>query len=388
MLNEKAIEGLTFAELIQVQRHLKFGTQNVLKFLSPNQLQELYSLSRLDPEIKSQLQYEKVEIIGPASLAINTILTGLIGGWMGVSAFIGIKLNSPLLFTLVMFASLTLGTLVGYFNYIFKKQSLKNAVDKRKLQNIEISIVNKKIQSKEAEIEEKTAELRKIFESFGVANANVEIEGLQKNSWESKCLDWLDTVERNIGEMRARYTNNAAFNFLLKEIENEKEQITKKLDLYNLKERNRIYPLVQNLLNAEPKPPKISKSWIRYNWKKVVIGILPAFMGTCSSLFVYINGMPQVAKDFGHRDLFHLFTTPTTKMVQVSVLILLSLYFAISFVYMNYKEFMRDRELAKADADIVDRESHLQFLDDKLLKIKEALSHISKVFVVLKVLKP
>ena len=56
MLNEKAIEGLTFAELIQVQRHLKFGTQNVLKFLSPNQLQELYSLSRLGPEIITQLQ--------------------------------------------------------------------------------------------------------------------------------------------------------------------------------------------------------------------------------------------------------------------------------------------------------------------------------------------
>jgi hypothetical protein len=385
MISQNALEWLTPEKLVVIQKHLKLGSKHILKCLSQEEWQKFYELAQLDSKTRAQLRLDKVELAGPATLALNSILTAALGGWMGFSGFIGLSLNSPILFIFILSIASLVGLALGYQNYQFTKQSAEKAIEKRRLQDIELYLLNELIKNRKREIKEKHKELIYVLNSMHIAKEDIN-EGLQYEKFGSdfQCIAWLSEFEKIV---KKTHKDEVLYHDILKEIDENKKKTKEKLKFYEKIKENDFFFTLQKLFDAKIDSREANPSWFRANFKNLIIGLIPTFFGGFSSLFVYLNGVPNIAQSMGKTKTFYFFIDSRVKYIELSIAALITIYFAASFIYLNRKTFKRYREVTKTDAIIIQEEGKVALLSDQLLKVKEVLSCMSRIFSIYKIIK-
>ncbi len=375
MWDKSQLSKLTPNELLLLDKHVKLGKSHLRESLTEGEVEEVYQLGSIPKAAEEELKLTKIEIVSQYSLAINAIVTGTLGGWMGLSAFLQFRLNSLLMFVIIFSFSTFLGTCVGLTSGRLRRKFSNVAKERRQAQDLEIAILNEINEMRKEEVQEKTKELVSILAHLEIREKISEIENLEH--LEDLYFRWINQLQQ-IG--KEKYENSKNYEDFVSEIEKANIFFRKSKQKESIRgaEETKLYNIIQKLSRSSIQPSAAKKSWVRENLQSLIVGFLPTIFGGFGSLFVYIGGAPSIAKELGKENLLNFLLLPQVKLIQLIMLISITLYFGFSFIYLTLKDHKRDKELSKLNVYITKEESQTHLLDDKLLKVKEMLDWMKK----------
>jgi hypothetical protein len=284
-------------QLLQAQKHLRLGNKHMLTILSQKELHDFYSLAGSSRHLDPDKQPKQLEWSSPVLLSLNTILTSYLGGWMGASSFMGLERNAPALLWPILAAAILIGGSIAYLNYTFLNKSIKNAFERRNAQRLEIYLLNRAIENTKEEIEYYKQILLKKLHSMGVKITKEHLSHLLEN--ERKFFKWFSEIQKKPIDRH--------FGFYTKE--------------------NPLTPAMEKIWHA--RVPFFKTSQARPSFRGLLVQLIPTMFGLFSSLFVYLNGFPDIAKEMGKTNVSFFFTSPKMKAVQFTIAILIVAYFYI-----------------------------------------------------------
>jgi hypothetical protein len=383
------LDHLTPAELILLEEHLKLGVSHIKHHLTDREFDKLLAAGSVDKERLNKLENTETELSGNLSLILNTIFTATFGAWLGYSSFLEFSISSFWVFISIVLLAALIGSFIGYESVKSTKQQARGSIQLQKLHFLQLQILKKVHQKRTAEIDKIISDLNTLFPPFSFSG----LTGKPKE----ELAEWASKLEKML-EDKLRLNKNTPLYATcageLAEVQSEFKRalidwFEKKGELgvihskFQEQKEEKLDSSLRKLINVSPKHSSEPPSWIKTNARSLVVGLAPTLLGGFSSISVYLGGVPLILKTFGYDNLFLFFSDPTVKMVEISISLLITLYFGFSFVYINRKAFKRYQELVKTDKTIIQNESSLTVLDAQMLKLKELKSsavHLVKVF--------
>ncbi len=304
----KAFDVLDPSQLLLILKHLKLGNVHLKKILTEKEFQELIKLAPVDKTEFSN-SVKSTEFLLP----FNGAITGVLGGWLGLSSYLEVNSNSYLVLGGILAVALSIGLFLGRTNVKLVRSSIQNGYENRKLEELQRIVIEKLQVLRKIEIDEKLKEI-------------------EANSGHPTSLDSI--LKKGI----------------------EKDTIPS------------FHKLIHSRHFTIPKP-----SWIRANLGTLIISFVPTVLGAFGSVFFYLPTVPNIAKKFGHNHVFETLTTHEAKAIQLFAVLCVTVYLCIHAVVLNRRAFKRDKELQMISQQIAQKENNLSLLDDQLLKVKEVM---------------
>ena len=307
----RAFDVLDPSALLLILKHLKLGNVHLKKILSADEFDELIKFAPVDKTIFST-SVKSTEFLLP----FNGVLTGILGGWLGLSSYLEVNTNSYLLFSAILLIALSLGFALGWINIKLVKSSIQSGYENRKLEELQILIIEKIQTLRKKEIDEKVKEVE------GTTGRKLDLEQISKQRAKKETLP---SIKKLI------YSHNFSI----------------------------------------PQP-----SWVRNNLGTLIISFVPTVLGAFGSVFFYLPTVPNIAKKLGQNHIFESLTSHEAKAIQLLVVLCVTIYLCIHSIMMNRRAFKRDKELQQISKQIAQKENNLSLLDDQLLKVKEVSLNI------------
>jgi Skp family chaperone for outer membrane proteins len=365
----KKLNELTPPELILLQKHIELGKDHLIEVLGKKGFQDFLQFGRPSQKMIDQIKTNDTETSGNLILAVNTIITGTFGGWMGFSAMMELNLASPFVFGMVLSLATLVGAAIGYQSFHYTRQAAIQTGQTLQVLQLESEILREIRKKREDEVHEIQAELCVAVNALSPSRAKVSIAG------------WTLALNGALDEKIASYQSHPAYSFLKKEIALIKARMQKNFEEgCSEKEvshprggghKRDLPPVIEQLIRSYPRESKASKSWIRRNSRLIFTSLTPVLFGGFGSLFVYLGGTTQIAKAFECNSLVAFLSSPQAKSIKIAIAIVVTLYFGFSFLYGNRKNHKRSMEIEKKKEEIVNEESSLTLLDEKLFKFRQ-----------------
>jgi len=376
------LEHLTPTDLLLLQKHVKLGKNHLKDRLTEQEISQIYKLRKIDKQTERQIAADTPELMGSASLMINTIFTTILGAWMGISGFLEYRLDSFPIFLFLLLSCILIGGSFGYSNYQSIKRATDEALEQRKTKAIETQILHVLNQKREQELKESFKEIEEILKNLQITDSEfLELPIEQLNDSEV-CLNLLNQMEHATKELQGN--ESAAF---ISEVEKIKNSLQSHLIKEQKRKKEELTQTIHKLKNSSLPFKVRMKSWIRKNLRLIIVSIIPVVLGGFSSLFVYFGGAPKLAQEMGRRDLFYFLSQPYIKHIEVIIALGITIYFTFVFFHTNYKAFKRDQELTKMNDLLTQEEAKLELLDDKILKINRIAEILKPIDLLYRVLR-
>jgi hypothetical protein len=362
------------AELIILEQHMKLGMPHLKKLLTEDEIKTLLKPRLLDPDQKREIGQDDTEITGNLSLILNTIFTSVFGAWMGYAGILGSSLGSVWAFGSIVTLAGIVGALIGYQNVRHTKKQARKAIQSQKLLLLQIEILKEIEKKRREEVWAITQELHRLIldlsrgTSFEKTIFTLDLSDKSK----IEITQWVEQVEA-MGREKCGESSNSLIREAYAEEWAEIQAELKKnvISILPKKEERMLDPSLVKLIHLPPKKSVESPSWIKSNTESLIFGLIPTLLGGCSSVTVYLGGIPKILQDFGYSEAYTFFTNPIVRGAELTFAISLTLFFGFSFAYSNWKSFTRYRERENTNQQIIQREGALTLLDAELLKLKE-----------------
>jgi cell division protein FtsL len=101
------------------------------------------------------------------------------------------------------------------------------------------------------------------------------------------------------------------------------------------------------------------QKWIKNNVLAILTGLIPTIAGSFGSMFVFLAGTPQVMKSLGHNAIERFLFQDHMQAIGLSIAVCLTLYYGFSYIYTNYKNFLRQKEVEKTQKLIAEENANL-----------------------------
>ncbi|MBA2651710.1 MAG: hypothetical protein H0U73_05535 [Tatlockia sp.] len=405
MTSNIKLEELNLVELNLLLSHLRLGSGHLKKQLSSIQLSKLLSLGSLNQQQLISVSSNRVEKSGNLAVVLNTVITSIFGAWMGFSGFLGLHLDSyTTLFgiTIVTFFS---SFIVGYFSFQLTTKSAKSALHNQRIHNLQLKVL-KLITSKENDtlnslikyLNHSHIYLRDKSFSFARSQENESDkqffnfeENTEYSSWFSLIKEAILFKTEIINEKEIyRFYSDRLIKILAKTNESielsylvaEPLQASAESHTPLLASQDSFIQLLSNPGHKSVFLPNRS-SWLRQNCLALLTGLFPTLLGCFSSMFVFLAGGPNLAKELGLLHLEQVLRNPSSRLIEFTMAVCLTLYFGISFLYNNYKNYIREQEVEKTKQSFSHLEKEDIFLKRKLsilTKLKTQTKRIINIY--------
>jgi hypothetical protein len=330
--------------------------------------------------VEKRVKVAPADLTGTFTQFVNAALTTVLGAWMGLNGILGIVLTSKPLFQVVIVGSLVVGCVVGIHNYRFTKRAIQKQLEKRKLQDIQLSIFDFLNEKRLEEINAKTKEIDQLLHEIKV--------GKQHPLHQSEIPPfsfYLGEFKQIEQQIQNRYEKDPhIYSLFTKEFSMLQERIGQNLPSSHKKN---IPPILQPLIEAPlPKDPH-KKSWIRTNWRHLLISSIPVLYGTLTSLFGASGNAKIIACQVKWTEMYAFLNNSYVQRCGIFLAIAITLYFTFSFIIKNRMQWRRDREIDKAREQIIEHQATLSKRDDQILKLKEMLILAERIFGIYKIIE-
>jgi hypothetical protein len=371
------LETLISTKLLAFLRHLELGDDHLKHYLTKKEYEEVLSLETLDEKTAAQIDADKTELAGNVTLIMNSFFTATVGLWLGLSGFLGKTTHSPFSLAVVLIFATVGGALIGLQNYKFTRGRGKTSVRKTKLQALQMDILNRVINERTKEINEKTDELNESLQKLRIKKTD---EKFTINFDDQKeLLKWVEKLDSVLENTALSYKDNQMYKVFAKEIDETHRELKNSLKEQELREEKAFLPCFNKLIRHEGEEKIPRPSWLQANITNLAISFIPTLFGSFGSTFVYFSGAPRFAEEFENPHLSQALTDPKLKKIELITSMLITLYFVITFLYLNYKAFIRNRKYDENEENLIKKKNHLRKLDDRLLRIKEAHNHMVRL---------
>lgn len=371
------LDALISTELLAFLRHLELGDDHLKNYLTKKEYEEVLSLETLDEKTAAQIDADKTELAGNVTLIMNSFFTATVGLWLGLSGFLGKTSHSPLSLVAVLLFATAGGAFIGLQNYKFTRGRGETSVRKTKLQALQMDILNRVISERTKEISEKTDELNESLQNLKVKKTD---EKFTINFDDQKeLLKWVEKLDSVLKNNVLSYKDNEMYKVFAKEIDETHKELENSLKEQELREERAFLPCFNKLILHEGEEKIPRPSWLQANITNLAISFIPTLFGSFGSMFVYFSGAPRFAEEFENHQLSQFLNDPKLKKIELITSMLITLYFVVTFLYLNYKSFLRNRKYDENEENLIKKKNHLRKLDDRLLRIKEAHNHMVRL---------
>jgi hypothetical protein len=382
MLKQLQLEQLSDEHLLLFQKHIELGQEHLLTLLSQKGVDELCAVDEPSMAAQRRIESNVTERAGALTGPFNGVLSAVLGAWLGLDGFLGYFLNSRALFQGVIAVSVGLGVWIAMINYRKMKRDIQRRVEERTLQDIQLHILDFLIRKRATEIKQKTAELNELLKTLRVTDEEIPPIPSTEFDSEEECLSWLeklDCVVRKHQELE----NPQVYDLFAWEIAASKEKIRESLAKKPAFSCKALPPILEMLMRTPLRDQKKEASWLSKSWKQILLGTILTLYGGFSSMFVYLNGAPEITAQLGWESVHAFLTNPWVRMAEMAGAVGSTLYFAFSFINANRKGFVRDQEIAKTQKEVVQQQGKLSMFNDRLSKVKETLLSLQRIEVLL-----
>lgn len=358
---------LTPSELLCLQGHIKLGKDHLIAVSGKHQFQDLLRLSRPSHKSIDQIKVDEREIWGNLIPVLNTIITGCLGGWMGLATVMDLGLNSPWILGLILCLTTLVGVAIGYHSLRFTKQESTEAIQTLQMLQLEMEILEEVHKDRIRKLDEIRQDLRSSIRTISPSKLK-----------DDRSDDLFEALLQAIDDRIASYPQHPSHSFLKKEIAIVKTRIEKNFkDHPSQKEasqsqssasKRELPHVIELLVQSRPKQAEFSKIRPRQSVRKLGISLVPLLLGGFSSCFVYLAGSTQIAQDFEHEALVVFLTHPTAKLVKLLIAILATVGMGFLFIDNAKKNHRRTLEIAKKRKLVGEKESLIARLDEDLFK--------------------
>jgi hypothetical protein len=409
--DELSLHKLKVRELNSFLKHVKLGQPHLKRKLSKSDFHKLLKTVSLNTRQEHSIKTDKQEKAGNISLVLNTIVTSCLGGWLGLAGFTHYSLHS--LFTVfVVILTVVIGGWIGYLSYQLTSRQASEAIVDQKLANCQIDIIHEILAKKNKTSTRLKNKIKQLINFC--ADKDLFVEGSQIDFMKMLSPGHSDSlVKVNIQSFLKKIADpeitefyQQKFSALTEAIEHNvksysahmtTEPHTPKKVASDLTEAN---VLVTNTLTnpsyikvlTKPDTPSRKQitridAWLKTNLLAIGVGLLPTVLGGFASMFVFLNGLPEILAHFHfvkHIDSQMAFYC---KIFGITSAFLLTVYFGYSHIHTNFKAFKRAQELERSEdkvAHLEEQVQHLNIAQQSLLKIRHQLVQLQQLFQTLK----
>jgi len=395
------LNALTPAELIILEEHLKLGADHLKKHLDGKEMQALLRLGKINKEPLQKMRQGAAEIAGKLTLLLNTIFTATFGAWLGLTGFWGLSLGSTAVVGSVCVLAAGIGAFIGYQNYRHAKIQESAAIRNQQINSLQIEILDKIYEKRNKEERDIKKELNRLIFSLA-KNVNLEKNKTKDLvncdfSSEEEVLEWVARLDRVVQEKLAACQEHKVYEIYSKKLAALQSKLEKNLKeccqereeaeaIHSGPSERKKAPLLDKLITRLPQEPHAPVSWVRSQWRELLISFVPTVLGGFSSLFVYLSGGPRFLEVLFGKRVFDVLSEPKFKIIEFCISLLMTGFLAFSFINVSRKSIKRHQEFERQKNIIVQKEGELTVLDAQLLKLKEArgeMIQISDVFIAL-----
>lgn len=402
------LEDFSLSQLNILLKHLRLGQDHLKLLLTPKQLQELFKWCDLEEGHKKQISTNKVETFGNMSLIINTILTSTFGAWMGLSGCLECTLGSFKMLMLISVIAFFISGLIGYISLRTTKYQALQAISNQVIHQFELRVlkmINKKIEEQQHMVAFYLHTATVILENKREeSNENKNHLNLFKGTaeayqWYEKLMDLLNLRLQEVTDPKTAeiYQNQIQrISFLIKKTIAKYFNILENLIAAKRNEKRRLQimptlPFLKILTTASFGFQKyrtlIPSSWFRKHFNQLIIGIIPTIWGGFASMFVFVSGIPNIARELDFVWLSVLLTTPFARVIQITLAVLITCYFAFAFLYSSRKSWQRQEFLQAIEKEIAHEEACLLENNHKLDMLYKVKMHVQKLISIFTVVK-
>lgn len=390
------LKNLNLSELTLFLGHLRLGEDHLKKQLDNEQYRNLLKLNSINSEQAKRISVNFAEKAGHIALGINTIITSVFGAWMGFSAFLGISLNSYSILSIITLLAFFVCLFVGYFSYKLMGQNAKSAIASQKLDNLQLSILQLIIEKKNEELASNMKFLNHALVYLQKKSLSTLFLFKKSNNPEFfKCKiednfsQWIKEISNAVKVKADTIMEKQVYKFYSERLLKILEKLQNIADFYlttiNPAETPSTPPeskcLIQLLSQSRDFYTfvPIHKSWLKQNFLGLAAGCITTLLGCFASMFVFLAGGPNLAKELGLRSIELILRSAPAQLIEFAVASLLTLYYALSFTYNNYKDYIRKYESEETKKQLVVLEKEEIYLKRKNEIIVEIKSQIERI---------
>lgn len=405
---KQCLEDFSLPQLNILLKHLRLGYDHLKLLLTANQLEELLDWCDLSEEQKVLISATKIEKLGNMSLIINTILTSTFGAWMGLSGCVGCGLGSFKMLFAISFVAFFVSGLIGYMSLKFTQSQAKAAIQSQLIHNFQLKVlklINQKLSEKTQSVAFYLNTAVSILKNQKDVSKN-ESFALNELKTTQEAYRWFEELNRVVQsrfeEVSFLQTNESyqrqiqQSNYLIKKTIAKHVQFVESLSTTKDQEKKKkrllpTLPFLKVLTNPSYGIPKYqsmaAKSWIQLHLPQILLGMVPTIWGGFASMFVFVGGIPNIARELQFLWVAEVLTQPFARMIEIGLAGTITCYFAFAFLYSFRKGWQRQKLLEKIEKEIGNEDAVLLENNHRLTmlyKVKAQTQRLISIFNVLK----
>lgn len=391
------LSSLSIIELNNFLTHLRRGYDYLSKLVGSGILNDLLEKIKLDSEKEKIFEAHFQEKAGRIILFVNTMTTSLLGAFLGFLAFSQYRVNN-IITIMILLMSLAVGAIAGYLVDKNVDKRLLIALQTQKLLKLQEKIQSEIFLKRKNLCKASKKDIINISEKIvhidsGVGKSFADEDFLLKEN----LLIVRNYVQRVIvktddSEITKFYAENAKYllrsiekytNLLFETIERKDKNLnpTSKLSSRDEFLQKLIAPCA-----AQKRQNSRFHEWVSKNTLDILIGFTPTILGGFASLFVFLNGFPDIYRHL-HLQIFDESLFVYYKLCSFILVLIITVYFGYSYIHFNYQDYKRSllleessKKILETDNKILQLVSHHTFL----IRIKSFLKQLKIILPSLK----
>ncbi len=391
------IRELNLKELNCLLKHLKLGSDHLKRKLNPDQFKELLKWVPIEEKQETRIEDNKKGKVSHFMPVLNTIFTSIFGAALGFSAMIGYDLSIPTRIAIIGFSALFISFVMGY---VCHKRTQERAdqteMDLKILKNQQtiLTIIHDRLKEDSDKVLKLYHLIFTRFSDLGFKlNKTHQLE--TDENLNKELLSLTQLLKRKIQKISKETTYIIYRSYLLKKIkkinhllQNQSNHV-EKINLFDLNENSlqslsflRVLTDLQSVSTKKaPFDPAKNESI------NIFYDILPTLLGTFASLFVFANGIPDIAHQLGATEIEHFFSHQHARIAELIIMVIVTTYFGVCFFYARKKSQLRKKEIQTSRKKIIDTELVVQEVEIKINRLNHIYYQLEYIFYILTVVQ-
>lgn len=398
------LKNLNLTELNNMLKHIRSGQEHLKKELSKEDFTKLLRLGTLGPKEYENIKADSQEHAGNITLVLNTLITSILGSWLGFSGFIGLGLKSVPLLIAIIIITMTASGWIGWISFKATQKKAKEGIITKKLRVIELKLLKEIIKLHNHDLSDM---IQKIISTLGATTPKFK-KDKQQQKIIARLLEeqhYLNRVYQLIDEHTQEFLLSNASAKASKALKNKIDTLLSELKLITQAEAKKKSPTTQETAHhhansyiktlaapcpkAEPAPLS-SFHWLKQNITAIVTGTMPTLIGSFASMFVFLGGIPDILKAFNINIKSDIQHEVLLQILCILIALLLTVYYCYSYLHSNYKNFLRSKEIEKTEKNIAEANDSINKINshfNRLAQINNVLEELAFIRVLVRAIK-
>lgn len=368
-MNRININNFEIEQLQIVLEHLKLGRNHLERQLTPKQFKELESYGTISRHEKSVFKINKMEEFSHLAMVLNSVITGILGVWMGFAATMEIDASANII--LVAGISLFCGGIMSVGILFSKMKETRRNMSYQKLQIFESNVFSAIYQKQKERLNKCVENLKKRYRQIEGKEIEKEPETFEKKA---DFFSWFYLFHRAIYKKIIELPKEHVFQGRVDEI----MQILKKAESIFIQKAELVASFGASInpnkkvisshgkhvleILVDPSLSRLNEEVRKKNWHKkelfeIVFSLFPTILGALGSILMWCNSGHLLHGLIDIQSFESYLPGVCVSYLKMSVVVFFTTTFLFLYCYLQKKSYERMANMDAKKQELLNQEA-------------------------------